>query len=177
MEFEGLKAPGESPVIHNLGTDDPRRWPLLRTGEREPIAPACRRLVLDRDNYRCTVCNADYRLNLDHIVPWSAGGADTSDNLRVLCEMHNVDRSNFREMYLPRIVPVVAVCDPCLLVHNSDDRPWHLQRHFWACEYAIGAKNCPLCRHGEFEVYTERHPAYCGTCTVTSWVSDPGRLL
>lgn len=156
------------------------RWPLLRTGEREPIPPPTRRLVLDRDNYCCTICSGKWGgLNLDHVIPWSANGPDTSDNLRVLCGEHNEERSNFRETFLPRIVPVTPVCDPCLAIHDQLGGYDRLgARHRWATELdTVAGRACPLCRRGEFDAGDDRHPAYCGTCTLTSWVSDRGRLL
>lgn len=208
MEFEGLKPGCEPPDIHNLwisvldddlrgfptglrepfiealdgiatiwGTPD-QRWPLLRTGERPPISPLVRRLVLDRDNYRCTVCSARPRgLHLDHVIPWSANGPDTTLNLRALCEAHNEDRSNFLEAYLPRVLPATTVCDPCLLVHDQFRSNTHEgRRHHWAIELAAAPFGCPICSCGEHQPGPSRRQAYCATCTVTSWVSRPERL-
>lgn len=59
---------------------------------------------------------------LDHIVPWSAGGSDRSDNLRLLCEPCNTGRSNFRgelDIQAARRAPVCANCVAC----------WHLDIH------------------------------------------------
>ena len=157
-----------------------QRWPILRTGEREPIPPITRRLVLDRDNYRCTICDGKWGgLELDHLIPWSANGPDSSDNLRTLCAEHNLDRSNFREAYLPRLVPVTTTCDPCLAIHDQLRGLDRLgARHRWANEYGGTGQACPLCFWPcEWWPGDERHAAYCGTCTVTSWVSDRGRLL
>lgn len=193
MEVEGLKPPresqlstacGPSPVVdsmielvdilEDMGKHPTGRWSLLQTGKRPRIHPLTRRLVMDRDNYLCTVCSGNLGgLELDHVRPWSIYGPDTSDNLRVLCIDHNQDRSNFLESYLPRIVPVTAVCDPCLGEHDGLD---YRGRHGWADELATGDMRCPICWYGEFEPGEWRIAAYCGTCTITSWVSDPRRL-
>lgn len=64
------------------------------TEDRKPINPIVRASVLRRDRYRCVWCGSRYRLEMDHIIPWSARGADTADNLRALCKSCNEARSN-----------------------------------------------------------------------------------
>jgi hypothetical protein len=56
---------------------------------REKIPDALRRLIYERDEYRCVICGATEDLTLDHIFPWSLGGRDTEDNLRTLCRSCN----------------------------------------------------------------------------------------
>ena len=59
-----------------------------------------RAVILIRDNCICKMCgaspakNAEVVLHVDHIVPWSKGGETTPDNLRTLCSMCNVGKSN-----------------------------------------------------------------------------------
>lgn len=56
--------------------------------------------VLRRDNFRCVLCgdnppaNPGCVLNVDHIIPWSKGGATVIENLRTLCAPCNLGRSN-----------------------------------------------------------------------------------
>lgn len=56
--------------------------------------------VLRRDNFRCVLCGISpaiqigCTLHVDHIVPFSKGGKTTSDNLRTLCSICNVGRSD-----------------------------------------------------------------------------------
>ena len=75
------------------------RHPVTRSGERDPIPPHLRSAVFLRDGGKCQFCGervpAGMPWHLDHIKPWSAGGTDDSTNLRVLCERHNVERSNY----------------------------------------------------------------------------------
>lgn len=74
------------------------RHPVIRSGERQPIADFVRAAVWYRDRGCCELCGTrrvvDGPWHLDHITPWSAGGSDDSTNLRVLCERHNMDRGN-----------------------------------------------------------------------------------
>jgi hypothetical protein len=64
---------------------------------REPNA-RLRWRVLERDGNVCCLCGRSppdgARLHVDHIVPWSAGGETTLENLRILCERCNLGKSN-----------------------------------------------------------------------------------
>jgi len=75
------------------------RHPIARTGQRDEIPPHVRSAVFLRDHGRCEFCGdlviSGAPWHLDHITPWSAGGSDSTTNLRVLCERHNLERSNF----------------------------------------------------------------------------------
>lgn len=127
------------------------RWPVVRYGARRHIPSEAQRLIFARDNYRCRLCGADEDwcpLAIDHIVPWSAGGSDRTDNLRVLCRSCNGYRSNLKETYLPRQVPCVSICIPCWMAENP----------------------------GTYEPTDERVQAWCGECELTSWV-DHERYL
>ena len=59
-----------------------------------------RAMVLIRDNCICKMCGASpakdsaVALHVDHIKPWSNGGETKLDNLRTLCSICNVGRSN-----------------------------------------------------------------------------------
>lgn len=63
----------------------------LRGGQvhRAAIPADVRAHVFDRDQHSCRRCGATEDLTLDHIHPWSIGGADAPDNLRVLCRPCN----------------------------------------------------------------------------------------
>lgn len=70
---------------------------IARAGGREqraPIPKETRDEVYARDGYACVKCGATDDLTLDHIHPWSLGGPDTADNLRVLCRSCNSRKSN-----------------------------------------------------------------------------------
>lgn len=84
------------------------RYEVVRTRYDEERAEIPMRvLVFKRDRYRCKFCGSNQRLEVDHIIPWSAGGSDDMDNLRTLCHRCNTERSNFQVIddgfrYIPR---------------------------------------------------------------------------
>ncbi len=59
-----------------------------------------RYLVLRRDDFKCQYCGRSpsttpgLELELDHVVPWSAGGETTLENLRSSCSECNIGKSN-----------------------------------------------------------------------------------
>jgi hypothetical protein len=56
--------------------------------------------VLQRDRFTCRACGASpalvpgVDLHVDHIVPWSKGGATVLENLQTLCSVCNLGKSN-----------------------------------------------------------------------------------
>lgn len=86
--------------LMDMISPSPERWPVVRVGPREPIPWHVRVAVARRDGFCCRICHRDLwrqPAELDHIVPWSAGGSDDSANLRMLCVPCNQGRSNFRD--------------------------------------------------------------------------------
>lgn len=65
-----------------------------RPGNRLPIPDHIRAAVFERDENACQHCGTDQDLTLDHIIPWSHGGPDSVDNLRLLCRSCNSKRGN-----------------------------------------------------------------------------------
>jgi hypothetical protein len=56
---------------------------------RAAIPDEVRTFVFNRDGHACVRCGVTDDLTLDHVHPWSLGGPDTADNLRVLCRPCN----------------------------------------------------------------------------------------
>jgi hypothetical protein len=91
LDSAGLH-PGEYLMINTEQLDAKARQHIKRRHE-----------LLARAEYRCTICGADprsdgVRLQIHHRLPVHAGGANTDDNLVVLCDgchagAHAVDRS------------------------------------------------------------------------------------
>lgn len=94
---------------------EPRvRYPLVRAGERAPIPQVVRLSVYRRDGFRCRFCGDDANLELDHMLPWSAGGPDLSGNLRTLCTHCNQERSNWNDgEHVPNLRPTTWWCFEC----------------------------------------------------------------
>lgn len=131
------------------------RWPVLRTGQREPISRLTRRLIYLRDEHRCCFCDQRGLLELDHIVPWSAGGPDDSENLRSLCGRCNGERSNYRTIADTLAIPVTLACDHCIT---------HWIKHFGVARYGRCIPDAPAVT------------AFCGTCQGYGAVTDQSRL-
>lgn len=68
-----------------------------RTGPRDPSL-RLRFQVLQRDRFCCRACGAspakaqDVELHVDHVMPWSAGGDTSLQNLRTLCATCNLGK-------------------------------------------------------------------------------------
>jgi 5-methylcytosine-specific restriction endonuclease McrA len=39
-------------------------------------------------------CGSDHKIHFDHVIPYSWGGADTVENLQILCQRCNQRRGN-----------------------------------------------------------------------------------
>jgi HNH endonuclease len=84
-------------IGHEFRPHDCDHFDVVRTRHdqrRRPIPQRIRRLVHVRDNWQCIWCATPDPLQIDHIVPWSAGGSDDIDNLRTLCASCNAYRRN-----------------------------------------------------------------------------------
>lgn len=73
-----------------------------QTIDRDPrdVPLGLRFKVLQRDRFRCVLCGNNPPidpgcvLHVDHVEPWSLGGATVLENLRTLCAICNIGRSN-----------------------------------------------------------------------------------
>jgi hypothetical protein len=66
-----------------------QRAARLNPPGRPRISEDVRAAVYVRDGGRCQVCGSNENLTMDHKHPWSKGGPDTIENLRVLCRSCN----------------------------------------------------------------------------------------
>lgn len=62
--------------------------------KRPPIPKEVVDAVWNRDGGKCVYCGSTKNLHLDHIIPFSKGGATTVENLQLLCEKCNLQKSN-----------------------------------------------------------------------------------
>lgn len=77
------------------------RQELIDSGElygeqtkRPPIPREVVDAVYKRDGGRCVYCGSVENLHLDHIIPFSRGGATNIENLQLLCQKCNLEKSN-----------------------------------------------------------------------------------
>ena len=77
------------------------RRELIDSGELfgdQPKRPPIPREVVDavyrRDGARCVYCGSTENLQIDHIIPFSKGGATSLENLQLLCQKCNLEKSN-----------------------------------------------------------------------------------
>ena len=62
---------------------------LRKVTVRGEIPLAVRREVFAHDKWMCVYCRSKRRLEIDHIIPISKGGADDRSNLQTLCRTCN----------------------------------------------------------------------------------------
>jgi HNH endonuclease len=75
----------------------PAGWQLWVPGTPAPVGRRNSRTipqdvkiaVAARDGGRCRQCGSTEELHFDHVIPWSKGGANTVDNIQLLCGYHN----------------------------------------------------------------------------------------
>lgn len=153
------------------------RHPVVRRGKREPIRRSVRLAVLFRDGFHCAWCDASYDLEMDHILPWSAGGSDRSENLRPLCSWHNTARSNYLDVTEPRRLPCALMCDRC-----QRERYWPYgsgHSPFYALLAEEGGLGALFRAHAAFREHPLDQPlrCFCVSCSDVSHCSSLGMLV
>jgi uncharacterized protein YgiM (DUF1202 family) len=58
------------------------------------ISQSVKDKVWNRDQGKCVECGSKEKLEFDHIIPFSKGGANTYRNIQLLCEKCNREKSN-----------------------------------------------------------------------------------
>lgn len=59
------------------------------------ISSKVKRIVYNRDNGKCTLCNSTTNLEYDHVIPFSKGGSTTELNIQLLCRSCNRSKLNY----------------------------------------------------------------------------------
>ena len=61
--------------------------------KRPPIPKDVVDTVWNRDGGKCVYCGSNENLHLDHIIPFSKGGDTSVENLQLLCQKCNLEKS------------------------------------------------------------------------------------
>ena len=86
-------------VLENIKKEIEKRTPLiinlLKEKPRTRKIPAkVRYEVYMRDNGKCVICGSNINIEFDHIIPFSIGGSHNADNIQVLCQECNREKSD-----------------------------------------------------------------------------------
>ncbi|HEX7315869.1 MAG TPA: HNH endonuclease [Pyrinomonadaceae bacterium] len=66
----------------------------IRGVKREPIPDSVKLIVWMRDEGKCVRCGSGEKLHFDHIIPIVKGGGNSEDNIQILCERCNLQKSD-----------------------------------------------------------------------------------
>jgi hypothetical protein len=135
------------------------RHPVTRSHDNERTLPrALSRAIWFRDDATCRICHDTQPANgweIDHIVPWSAGGPDTSTNLRLTCRDCNQARSNRIDRFARPAQPIIDHCQP----DYGDDPTRVTQVRVWcALDRAWESAPEPYAQHHELAAVLARQP-------------------
>jgi hypothetical protein len=98
---------------------------------RRAVSAAVARQVYERDEGRCAFvsadgrrCSARRRLQIDHVEPHAVGGGDTPENLRLLCQSHNLlmARRYFGGKYMRSVIKKRARAECASRSSRSESR-------------------------------------------------------
>ena len=74
---------------------------LVTHKQLEDFTEAQKKIVLERDGYKCVICGKGKKdgveLHVDHIKPKDLGGKATIENGQTLCSQHNFMKKNFKQ--------------------------------------------------------------------------------
>lgn len=119
-DMDGFVATGFSTLCSIIETDGRglrfalralRERSLVRFDTHQPVVvqlmmPGCerplpissrqlaRRLIFERDGFRCVYCGSTDRLEVDHVVPRARGGANVAANLATACRPCNASKGS-----------------------------------------------------------------------------------
>jgi hypothetical protein len=95
QEPEQSDAPAEESSVEKMVVAATKRHRTSRN-----VSYRMRFLVMRRDDFKCRICGTSPAINpgtvldVDHIVPWAAGGETEMENLQTLCEPCNGGKSD-----------------------------------------------------------------------------------
>ncbi len=82
------------PVLRRLPSSKARRRRVeAKVTARPRIDHDTRLFVWNRDGGRCRNCGSTVELQFDHVIPVALGGANTAENIELLCRTCNLAKS------------------------------------------------------------------------------------
>jgi 5-methylcytosine-specific restriction endonuclease McrA len=110
----------------------PRKWRMIyrhahgRAGARSAYIPAhLRKATLFADQKHCLSCKSATSLQIDHILPWAAGGRTWFWNLAVLCGRCNRIKSNYWHKTPHLYRPFPGADNPAKAAAIERKERWH----------------------------------------------------
>ena len=74
---------------------------LVKNKKQEDFTAVQKKMILERDEYKCVVCGKGKRegveLHVDHIIPKDKGGKAVIENGQTLCSQHNFLKKNLNQ--------------------------------------------------------------------------------
>jgi ribosomal protein S25 len=86
LQREVMNELKEEGAVNHISVDTDSR--------RETITQDVMDKVWNRDGGKCVICGSQEKLEFDHIIPFSKGGANTYRNIQLLCESCNRKKSD-----------------------------------------------------------------------------------
>jgi hypothetical protein len=90
-----------------------------------------RKLILERDHYRCAYCKmvvTDVTANIEHVKPWHAGGRTVHSNLVASCR--DCNRAKYGTVGIQKAVEGRGRAGVTLTQHGRETLGWETARDF-----------------------------------------------
>ena len=94
IDLEGCECYIRNEELKEREDNDDSDTTDLKQNIRLPINSSLRKLIFERDLYRCINCGTHKSLSVDHIIPVSKGGGNEIKNLQTLCTTCNSSKGS-----------------------------------------------------------------------------------
>lgn len=93
----------------------------MKINKKRYISEKTKRFVRKRDKGRCVECGSIKNLEFDHVIPYSKGGKNTANNLRLRCRKCNrikYNKTNRDYDFFENELCLICLNYPCVKVNN-----------------------------------------------------------
>jgi hypothetical protein len=80
-------------IIVVMGLLRPKKPKAKAKRRSRYISTTFKQIVWERDHGKCVICGSRVDLEYDHEIPWSKGGSNSENNIRLLCRKCNRAKS------------------------------------------------------------------------------------